>query len=37
MGGVIFYHDVYDRPVTLPLTKFDELYNTLAELMASLK
>jgi hypothetical protein len=37
MGGVSFYHDVYDRPETLPLTKFDELYNTLAELMASLK
>jgi hypothetical protein len=37
MGGVSYYHDVMDRPETLPLTKFDELYRTLAELIASLK
>jgi hypothetical protein len=37
MGGVSYYHDVMDRPGTLPLTKFDELYRTLAELIASLK
>ncbi|MEO8733444.1 MAG: M28 family peptidase [Flavobacteriales bacterium] len=37
MGGVSYYHDVMDRPMTLPLTKFDELYRTLAEVIASLK
>ena len=37
MGGVSYYHDVYDRPETLPLTKFDALYRSLIELMTSLK
>lgn len=37
MGGVSYYHDVNDRAETLPLTKFDELYRTLAELIGPLK
>lgn len=37
MGGVSHYHDVYDRPETLPLTKFDELYRTLITLLSTLK
>ncbi len=37
MGGVSYYHDVLDRPETLPLTKFDELYRTLATLLSTLK
>ncbi|MCI1752082.1 MAG: M28 family peptidase [Flavobacteriales bacterium] len=37
MGGVSFYHDVQDRPETLPLTKFDGLYRTLVTLIQKLK
>ncbi|MBK9060043.1 MAG: M28 family peptidase [Flavobacteriales bacterium] len=37
MGGVSYYHDVMDRPETLPLTKFDGLYRTLATLLSTLK
>ncbi len=37
MGGVSYYHDVLDRPETLPLTKFDALYRTLATLLSTLK
>ena len=37
MGGVSYYHDVLDRPGTLPLTKFDGLYRTLISLVRSLK
>jgi len=29
LGGIKAYHDIYDRPETLPLTKFSELYNLL--------
>ncbi|MBA3647076.1 MAG: M28 family peptidase [Chitinophagales bacterium] len=29
MGGISAYHDINDRPETLPLTKFEELYNLL--------
>ncbi|HRK29113.1 MAG TPA: M28 family peptidase [Chitinophagales bacterium] len=29
MGGIKAYHDVYDRPQTLPLTKFMELHSLL--------
>lgn len=29
LGGIKAYHDIYDRPETLPLTKFYELYNLL--------
>ena len=27
MGGIKAYHDVYDKAETLPLTRFDELFN----------
>ena len=37
MGGVSYYHDVMDRPETLPLTKFDGLYRTLVTLLTNLK
>lgn len=37
MGGVSHYHDVMDRPETLPLTKFDELHRTLAEWIRTLR
>ncbi len=37
MGGVSFYHDVNDRAETLPLTKFDELYGLLVELIGGMK
>ena len=29
LGGIKAYHDVFDRPETLPLTKFGELYQLL--------
>ena len=29
MGGISAYHDVFDRPETLPLTEFDDLYRLL--------
>lgn len=37
MGGVSYYHDVNDRPETLPLTKFDGLYRTLVALIGGVK
>ncbi len=37
MGGVSYYHDVRDSAETLPLTKFDELYRTLVELVGKWK
>ncbi len=37
LGGITAYHDVFDKPETLPLTKFDELYRTLVELLGTLK
>ncbi|MBZ0207624.1 MAG: M28 family peptidase [Flavobacteriales bacterium] len=37
MGGVSYYHDVMDRPETLPLTKFDGLHRTLVTLLSTLK
>ena len=30
MGGISAYHDVFDKPETLPLTEFDDLYRLLA-------
>ena len=29
LGGIKAYHDIYDRAETLPLTKFEEVYNLL--------
>jgi len=31
LGGIKAYHDIYDRPETLPLTKFEEVYNLLLQ------
>ncbi len=33
MGGIAAYHDVFDKPETLPLTEFDDLHATLLELL----
>ena len=37
MGGVAHYHDVHDRPQTLPLTRFAELHALLKEYIATFK
>ncbi len=31
LGGVTFYHDVNDKPETLPLTKYPELFNLILD------
>jgi len=36
MGGIQAYHDVYDKPETLPLTKFKELFELLIDFTDSL-
>ena len=36
MGGITAYHDVFDKPETLPLTDFDDLYRTLIDLLKAL-
>ena len=33
MGGITAYHDVFDKPETLPLTEFNDLHATLLELL----
>lgn len=33
MGGIQAYHDVYDRPETLPLTKFEGYFGLLTEFL----
>ncbi|MFP5471132.1 MAG: M28 family metallopeptidase [Bacteroidia bacterium] len=35
MGGVSHYHDVYDRPETLPLTEFNDLTSLLIQFIDS--
>jgi Iap family predicted aminopeptidase len=35
MGGPKFYHDVYDRPETLPLTKFKETFGLIRDFVAA--
>jgi aminopeptidase YwaD len=35
MGGVSHYHDVYDRPETLPLTEFNDLTSLLIQFINS--
>jgi len=37
MGGIKAYHDIYDRPETLPLTKYYDIYLTLTEFVESLE
>jgi aminopeptidase YwaD len=36
MGGISAYHDIYDRPETLPLTKYKELHQLLLNFMQQL-
>lgn len=36
MGGISAYHDVEDRPETLPLTEFDDLYRLLLEALKTI-
>lgn len=31
LGGIKAYHDIYDRPETLPLTKFEDVFRLLAD------
>jgi aminopeptidase YwaD len=37
LGGVSFYHDIYDKPETLPLTKYKELYRLIIDFTNALK
>jgi hypothetical protein len=36
MGGIKAYHDVYDKPETLPLTEFQDLFRLLTDFVKSL-
>ena len=36
MGGIAAYHDIYDRPQTLPLTKFPEVFNLIVDFVKQL-
>jgi aminopeptidase YwaD len=35
LGGVTYYHDIQDRPETLPLTEFDNLHRLIVEFVNS--
>ena len=35
MGGISAYHDVFDRPETLPLTEFEDLFHLLIDFTGS--
>jgi aminopeptidase YwaD len=35
LGGVTYYHDIQDRPKTLPLTEFDDLHKLIVEFVNS--
>jgi aminopeptidase YwaD len=35
LGGVTYYHDIQDRPETLPLTEFDDLHKLIVEFVNS--
>ena len=37
LGGIKAYHDIYDRPETLPLTKFEELYKLVIDFSDTLQ
>ena len=37
MGGITAYHDVFDKPETLPLTDYGDLYLTLVDFIQGLK
>jgi hypothetical protein len=36
MGGIKAYHDVYDKPQTLPLTKYKEVFRLLVDFIGSI-
>lgn len=36
LGGIAAYHDVYDRPETLPLTEFEDLHRLLTKALGTL-
>jgi hypothetical protein len=36
MGGIKAYHDVYDKPQTLPLTKYKEVFRLLVDFIAAI-
>lgn len=36
LGGIKAYHDVYDRPETLPLTRYKQLFNLLTDFIGKL-
>lgn len=37
LGGIKAYHDIYDRPETLPLTEFEDIFKLLKEFVISLQ
>ncbi len=37
MGGPKFYHDIYDRPETLPLTKFSEAFGLIRDFVSGME
>ena len=37
LGGITAYHDVFDKPETLPLTEFPDIFLSLTELITKLK
>jgi hypothetical protein len=37
MGGIQAYHDIYDKPETLPLTKFNEIYSLICDWLDTIK
>ena len=36
LGGIAAYHDIYDRPKTLPLTKFKEVFLLISDFIREL-
>lgn len=36
LGGIAAYHDIYDKPETLPLTRFQEVFNLLVTFLEKL-
>ncbi len=36
LGGIKAYHDIYDRPETLPLTKFEDIFTLLTEFVKTI-
>jgi len=37
LGGIAAYHDIYDRPETLPLTKFKEVFRLIVDFNTALQ